>query len=120
MWTSNVQRVGGFTERIEQFFGPRVPVEICVQFVGKILEACTPLVTINGFDAGGEWFGSRGTLMANYNAVPEPGAAVVSCVGCLVPMTKLLPKSLPKSRVSTTKTLGKTDFMVLPRATTSE
>ena len=48
---------------------------------GTVVTQVRVVVTINGFDGGGEWFGTRGLLMADYNAVPEPGG-VIFFAGC--------------------------------------
>lgn len=38
-------------------------------------------MTVNGFDAGNEWFAARGTLSANYETIPEPsGQALLALV----------------------------------------
>ncbi|MGI9517259.1 MAG: hypothetical protein ACR2NP_09445 [Pirellulaceae bacterium] len=55
---------------------------------GATINQVRVVVTINGFDASGEWFGAYGTLSANYNAVPEPGTTVVCLVGCLVTLSR--------------------------------
>ncbi len=38
---------------------------------GSSITSARVVLTINGFDEGEEWFATRGTLSANYTAVPE-------------------------------------------------
>ena len=49
---------------------------------GASITSVRVVFTVTGFNAGGEWFATRGSLQAEYQAIPEPIGSVFVLAAC--------------------------------------